>query len=140
VFREVLRLYPPVPMMVRQNLAPEDFRTRPVKPGAQVVLSPWHLHRHDRIWPDPDAFDPARWQTEANRAHARDAYMPFSAGPRVCTGAGFAMAEGVLLLALLTQAFHFAPDPNRVPVPVAHLTVRAKDGIWLQITRRTDTI
>ena len=136
VFREVLRLYPPVPMMVRQTVQPEEFRGRPVKPGAQVVLSPWHLHRHDRIWPDPDAFDPARWQTEANRAHARDAFMPFSAGPRVCTGAGFAMAEGVLLLALLAQAFRFDPVAGRDPVPVAHLTVRARDGIWLRVSRR----
>ncbi len=136
VFREVLRLYPPVPMMVRQNLRPEDFRGRAVRPGAQVVLSPWHLHRHDRIWPNPDDFDPARWQTEANRAHARDAYMPFSAGPRVCTGAGFAMAEGVLLLAMLAQAFRFDPVAGRDPVPVAHLTVRARDGIWLTVSRR----
>ena len=136
VFREVLRLYPPVPMMVRQSLRPEDFRGRAVKPGAQVVISPWHLQRHDRIWPDPDAFDPARWQTEANRAHARDAYMPFSSGPRVCTGAGFAMAEGVLLLAMLAQAFRFSPVEGRVPVPVAHLTVRAKEGIWVKVERR----
>ncbi len=136
VFREVLRLYPPVPMMVRQNLRPEDFRGRAVRPGAQVVLSPWHLHRHDRIWPNPDDFDPARWQTEANRAHARDAWMPFSAGPRVCTGASFAMAEGVLLLAMLAQAFRFDPVAGRAPVPVAHLTVRARDGIWLTVSRR----
>ena len=136
VFREVLRLYPPVPMMVRQTALPEDFRGRKVQPGAQVVLSPWHLHRHDRIWPDPDAFDPARWQTEANRVHAQQAYMPFSAGARVCTGAGFAMFEGVLLLAMLAQAFRFQTVPGRVPVPVAHLTVRARDGIWLDVQRR----
>ena len=135
-FREVLRLYPPVPMMVRQNVKPEVFRDRNLAPGAQIVLSPWHLHRHDRNWPDPDAFDPARWQTEGNRAQARDGWMPFSAGPRVCTGAGFAMAEGVLLLAMWAQAFTFAPVPDRIPVPVAHLTVRAKDGIWLKVSRR----
>ncbi len=136
VLREVLRLYPPVPMMVRENKGEEDFRGRAVKPGAQIVLSPWHLHRHDRIWPNPDSFDPDRWQTEDNRAHARDAYMPFSAGPRVCPGAGFAMAEGVLLLALLARSFRFEPVSDRVPVPVAHLTVRARDGIWLKISRR----
>ncbi len=136
VFREVLRLYPPVPMMVRENLKPEVFRDRPVKPGAQIVMSPWHLHRHDRIWPRPDDFDPGRWQTPENRAHARDAFMPFSAGPRVCTGAGFAMAEGVLLLALMAHAFRFTPVAGKVPVPVAHLTVRAKDGIWLQVAPR----
>ncbi len=136
VFRETLRLYPPVPMMVRQNTRPEDFRGRPVKPGAQVVLSPWHLHRHDRFWPGPDTFDPDRWSTESNRACARDAYMPFSAGPRVCTGAGFAMVEGTLLLAQLAKAFRFDPVAGQIPVPVAYLTVRAKDGIWLKLSRR----
>jgi cytochrome P450 len=136
VFREVLRLYPPVPMMVRQNVKAEEMRGRKVRPGAQIVLSPWHLHRHDRIWPDPDGFDPDRWQTEAGRLCARDGYMPFSAGPRVCPGAGFAMVEGVLLLAMLVRAFRFECVPGDVPVPVAHLTVRAKNGIRLRVTRR----
>lgn len=136
VFREVLRLYPPVPMMVRENTCPEEMRDRKVAPGAQLVLSPWHLHRHERLWDRPDEFDPDRWQTEENRACARDAYMPFSAGPRVCTGAGFAMVEGPLLLAMLVRAWRFARVEGRDPVPVAHLTVRAKDGIWLNITRR----
>ncbi len=136
VFREVLRLYPPVPMMVREAARPERFRDRDVAQGAQVVLSPWHLHRHARLWEAPDAFAPERWATENGRACARDAYIPFSSGPRVCTGAGFAMAEGVLLLALIARAIRLSPEPSRPPVPVAHLTVRARDGIWLRLARR----
>jgi cytochrome P450 len=136
VFRETLRLYPPVPMMVRENTQAEEMRGRKIAPGAQMVLSPWHLHRHERIWPNPDDFDPARWQTEENRACMRDAYMPFSAGPRVCTGAGFAMVEGPLLLAMLVKHWRFQRIEGRDPVPVAHLTVRAKDGIWLTISPR----
>ncbi len=135
-FREALRLYPPVPMMVRETTRPEPFRDRQAPKGAQVVLSPWHLHRHARLWAEPDAFDPDRWSREETRACARDAYLPFSAGPRVCTGAGFAMVEGPLLLALMTRAFHFAPVPGKTPIPVAHLTVRAKDGIPLHLTPR----
>jgi len=136
VFRETLRLYPPVPMMVRENTKPETFRNRHVKPGGQIVLSPWHLHRHERLWDTPDAFDPDRWSREQTRIAARDAYMPFSAGPRVCTGAGFAMVEGTLLMAQLARAFRFDPIPDDIPTPVAHLTVRAENGIRLQITRR----
>ncbi|KAA9009784.1 cytochrome P450 [Histidinibacterium aquaticum] len=136
VFREALRLYPPVPMMVREATRDETFRERPVRPGAQVVLSPWHLHRQSRLWEAPDDFDPARWQTESGKCSAREAYMPFSAGPRVCTGAGFAMVEGVLLLALVVRAFRIEPVDGREPVPVAHLTVRARDGIWLRLTPR----
>jgi len=136
VFREALRLYPPVPMMVRENRCPERFRDRDVSPGAQMVLSPWHLHRHERLWDRPDDFDPDRWQTEACRHSAREAFIPFSTGPRVCPGAGFAMVEGPLLLAQLVRAFRFEPLPGSTPVPVAHLTVRARDGIRLRVLRR----
>ena len=118
------------------NNAISRFRDRDIRPGAQVVLSPWHLHRHELLWENPDGFDPGRWQTANGRDCARDAYMPFSAGPRVCTGAGFAMAEGVLMLALFLCRFRFAPVEGRAPVPVAHLTVRGRDGIWLRITPR----
>ena len=135
VFREGLRLYPPVPMMVRETACPETMRNRAAPKGSQIVLSPWQLHRHERLWDNPDGFDPTRWGTENGKKCQRDAYIPFSSGPRVCTGAGFAMVEGVLLLAMLTRQFRFEVT-DKVPVPVAHLTVRAKDGIWLNVTKR----
>ncbi|WP_167645924.1 cytochrome P450 [Mameliella alba] len=136
VFREALRLYPPVPMMVRETTCPERFRDRDIPKGAQMVLSPWHLHRHEGLWDNPDGFDPARWQTENGKRCGREAYMPFSAGPRVCTGAGFAMVEGVLLLSLILRDLRVTPVAGREPVPEAHLTVRSRDGIWLHVMRR----
>lgn len=136
VFREGLRLYPPVPMMVRQTTCPEVFRDREIKQGAQIVISPWHLHRHERLWDNPDGFDPARWGTENGKTCQRDAYIPFSSGARVCPGAGFAMFEGPLLLSMLLRRFRFAPVAGKEPVPVAHLTVRAEDGIWVKVSKR----
>lgn len=136
VFREAMRLYPPVPMMVREASCPVSFRGRRVRPGAQIVLSPWHLHRHERLWENPDAFDPARFDTANGKECLRSAYIPFSAGRRVCPGAGFAMAEGPLLLAMILRSFRLVPDPARVPMPQAQLTVRARDGIWLRLERR----
>lgn len=135
VFREALRLYPPVPMMVRAASRPETFRDRPVPPGAHLVVSPWHLHRHERLWDRPDAFDPGRWQTDAGKASARDAYLPFSTGPRACPGAGMAMLEGVVMLARITAAFRLSPG-SRPPVPIARLTVRGRDGILIRLERR----
>lgn len=136
VFREAMRLYPPVPMMVRETTRPEHFRDRDLPRGTQVVLSPWHLHRHERLWDDPDGFDPGRWDTENGRACARSAYIPFSAGQRVCPGAGFAMVEGPLMLALICRDLRLAPGAT-VPVPVARLTVRGQDGIMLRLDRRS---
>ncbi|MBW4960815.1 cytochrome P450 [Sulfitobacter sp. CW3] len=136
VFREALRLYPPVPMMVREATCPEQFRGRDVKAGAQIVISPWHLHRQERLWDNPDGFDPGRWQTENGQKCQREAYLPFSAGPRVCPGAGFAMIEGPLILSRLLRDYRIEAIASNVPVPVAHLTVRSKDGIWLRLVRR----
>jgi len=134
VFREALRLYPPVPMMVREAAGRERFRDREVPKGAQIVVSPWHLHRHARHWDRPDDFDPDRWQKGVCPGSAT--YLPFSLGARVCPGAGFAMLEGPLLLALLLARWRVAPVDGRAPVPVAHLTVRSRDGIWLELRNR----
>jgi len=135
-FREAMRLYPPVPMMVREAACPQTFRGRAVARGAQIVISPWHLHRHARLWDRPDDFDPARFETANGKACLRSAYIPFSAGQRVCPGAGFAMAEGPLILALLLRAYRFSTVPGRAAMPVAHLTVRGQDGIWLTLEPR----
>ena len=134
--REALRLYPPVPMMVREAARPETFRNRRVAPGTQVIVSPWHMGRNENIWSDPHDFRPERWQETETRAQARDGFIPFSAGPRVCPGAGFAMAEAVLILARLLADWQITADPARVPVPMAHMTVRARDGIWLDLRPR----
>ncbi len=136
VFRETLRLYPPVPMMVREATQCEHFRDRKIKAGSQLVLSPWHLHRHTRLWDHPDAFDPSRWHSENGKKCGADAYIPFSAGARVCPGAGFAMVEGPLILARLLRDWKISLIDGKTPIPVAHLTVRAKDGIFLNFAKR----
>ncbi len=136
VFRESMRLYPPVPMYVREAACPETFRERKVRKGSQVILSPWHLHRHERLWERPDEFDPGRFDTPNGKECLRSAYIPFSVGPRVCPGSAFAMAEGPLLLSMLVRAYRFDIVEGEEPVPVAHLTVRSKDGIRLRLTPR----
>ena len=135
VFRETLRLYPPVPMMIREATCPVTMRDKDIAPGSPVILSPWHLGRHERIWDRPHVFDPDRWSAPETRKCARDAWIPFSTGPRVCTGAGFAMQEGVLLLGILAARFRFTPG-EQMPEPMAHLTVRSRNGIWLRIEPR----
>ena len=135
-FREALRLYPPVPMMVRETTRAEQFRGRDLRAGAQVIISPWHMGRNEHIWPDPHLFRPERWADGQAKAQAQQGFIPFSAGPRVCTGAGFAMAEGVLLLARILLDWDLHALPDRVPVPMAQMTVRARDGIWLELRAR----
>lgn len=119
--------------MVRQNTCPEEFRKREVKSGSQIVLSPWHLHRHVSMSENPYGVDSARWGTETGKTCMRDSYMPFSVGPRVCTGAVFAMIEVVLILSMILQQYRVSLTNRNAPEPVAHLTVRSKDGVFLRL-------
>jgi hypothetical protein len=134
VFREALRLYPPVPMMVREAARTGDVPQPDGAAGAQVVISPWHLHRHTRLWENPDGFDPGRWGTENGKACQRRPIIPFSAGRAGLSRGGVRDDGGPLLLALLLRRFRFETVAGAEPVPVAFLTVRARDGIRLRVS------
>ena len=83
------------------------------------MIAPWVLHRHRSLWRDPDAFDPSRF-LPGQPQPPRFAYLPFGAGPRVCVGAQFAMAEATLVLAALVQSFRvaLADDHEVMPRPI----------------------
>ena len=93
VFRETLRLYPPVPMMVLETCQSENLRNRHYDRGLPVVISPWHLHRHQRLWDNPDGFDPDRWTTDNSISAMPISHFPrdrvcVRSGCRVCYGRG----------------------------------------------------
>ncbi len=138
VFREALRLYPPVGFLPREATRNEEIRDKKIKPRDILLISPWLIHRHRLVWDKPDTFDPDRFETQ-NCKHAvkNHAYFPFSMGPRICTGAGFATQEAILLLASLVRAYRFEPVEGHVPKPVGRLTIRSENGIRLKLNRRS---
>jgi len=123
VLSETLRLYPPAFVIVRQAIAADECAGIDIPRGAVVMIAPWVLHRHRRLWRDPDAFDPARFLPDAPPP-PRFTYLPFGAGPRVCVGAQFALAEATLVLAALTRAFHIARADTTPVLPVAVVTTQ----------------
>ncbi len=134
VFREVLRLYPPITFIPR--VAAEATRIGPcrVRKGAMIMIAPWAIHRHADHWDNPDAFDPDRFSAEADRTRTPGTYMPFGYGPRICVGAGFAGIESALILARFARRFDVTVEhPERVR-PVARLTTRPKEQIMIRLT------
>jgi cytochrome P450 len=142
VFRETLRLFPPVGFLARQSDAQCVMRDKIVDKGASVVVSPWLIHRHRELWDRPDEFDPDRFEAEDEgsampvKESLRKAYLPFGMGPRVCIGAAFALQEATLILSVLARHFRFEPVSGHVPEPVGRLTIRAGNGIRLRVFRR----
>ena len=92
VVNEALRLYPPAAAIARGSVATDQVAGAAIPGGSLIMISPWVLHRHANLWSDPEAFDPSRFLDDKPPAH-RFAYMPFGAGPRICVGAQFALAE-----------------------------------------------
>ncbi len=124
VFREALRLYPPVTFIPRVALEDTRVGPRKLKRGAMIMISPWTIHRHQSLWKDPNNFDPNRFSPEREKEIARGAYIPFGAGPHTCIGSAFAMAESTLIIARLACRFDFtALEPGMVR-PAARLTTR----------------
>lgn len=142
VFRESLRLFPPVGFFVRTAAQTCTMRDKTVKAGASVVVAPWLIHRHRQLWARPDEFDPDRFSRDepgdapGAKESLRQAYLPFGMGPRICIGAAFALQEATLVLAVLARHFRFEPQAGHVPEPVGRLTIRADNGIWLRVRRR----
>jgi cytochrome P450 len=134
VFRETLRLYPPIAFYLREAAADgRCLRGKPVAAGDMVAVSPWIVHRHRLLWERPDTFEPQRFRTEAGAASARAAWIPFGSGERSCPGAAFATQESVLILAQLVRRFRLEPVEGHTPAPVARLTLRSANGIRLRL-------
>jgi len=136
VFRETLRLFPPVGFVAREAAQGCTLRNKPVPQGATVVVAPWLIHRHRELWNEPDAFDPDRFAGEGSRESLRQAYLPFGMGPRVCLGATFALQEATLILAELLRTYRLVPVAGHVPQPVGRLTIRSANGVRLHLHRR----
>ncbi len=133
VFREALRLYPPITFIPR--VAAQDVEVAGVgaRKGAMIMIAPWTIHRHRELWRDADRFDPDRFADPAQKRSVAEAYLPFGMGPRICVGAAFATIESGLILARLVRAFDFeALEPDRVR-PVARLTTRPAEEIRARV-------
>ncbi len=136
VFRETLRLYPPVGFFARQTVKTEQMRDKIVPEHASVIISPWLIHRHRELWQNPDIFDPDRYHTASAKESLKCAYLPFSLGPRVCMGASFALQEANLILATLVRRYRFEALPGYSPIPVGRLTIRSENGVNLVVHKR----
>lgn len=121
VFKEALRLYPPVHAIVRVCRQQAVYGGFQFQKGDVILLSPYVLHRDSRFFPDPEKFDPERF-LPAQEKRFRAAYLPFGTGPRTCIGKHLALMEGPLLLATLAQRIKFQhAQPQATPIAAATL-------------------
>lgn len=88
------------------------------------------VHRHEKLWSEPDRFDPSRFEPESAKALDRFCYLPFGAGPR------FAQAEAIAVMASLFRSFRLTLRPGYRPEPRLRVTLRPAGGMPMRLQRR----
>jgi len=136
VIQEAMRLFPPAPGIARIAKEAMEIGGMQIPARTRIHIPVFALHRNVGLWENPDAFDPGRFATDRVKTRSRYAFLPFGGGPRVCTGAGFAMIEAAIILATLVRSFYFRPIAGHRPKPVAKITLRPSGGMPLLIVSR----
>jgi cytochrome P450 len=136
VFKETMRLYPPITFLPRVALRDTVLGTRKVKRGTMLMIAPWTIHRHQKLWKNPELFDPDRFSPEREHEITPGSFLPFGVGPRVCVGAAFATLEAALIIARLTRRYDFTTLDASTVRPVARLTTRPRHEIMVQVSPR----
>jgi cytochrome P450 len=134
---EAMRLYPPLPVMLRTAVADDESCGRRIPKGSFIAIMPWVVHRHRKLWRDPERFDPDRFAPERIAARSRYAYIPFGVGPRVCVAASLAMAEIQIAIAVLAQRVRFRLVPGQNIEPTAWSTLRPRHDILMTAEPRS---
>ncbi|MEZ4644545.1 MAG: cytochrome P450 [Chloroflexota bacterium] len=132
VIEETLRLYPPAFAFGRSVLEPFSANGTHFPQGAVILFSVYATHHRPDLWPQPEAFQPARFLDKENGPD-RYTYLPFGAGARICLGNMFAMMEAQVILATMVQHVTLALAAAEAVVLDTVVTLRPQDPLRLSV-------
>lgn len=136
VLQEAMRLYPPGWLFTRRALKDDRLGGYHVPAGTDVFICPYLLHRHPGHWERPDHFDPERFVPAVAESRHRFAFLPFSAGPRYCIGASFAMAEMTMHLSMVAQRFRLQYAGTEAPQAEFQINLRTRHDLPMRVVVR----
>lgn len=136
VIKEAMRLYPSAPVVLRRAINGGELGGEKIEAGATVNIPIYAIHRHRKLWKDPNRFDPSRFTFGDEANYSRYQFMPFGGGPRVCIGASFAHIEAVVILTTLVRSVRFECPPDVEPQPLGRIILVPKGGMPLHVTMR----
>jgi len=136
VIDETMRLYPPVYLLSRKVVNDDEIGGYRIPKGTAIDICPYITHRHPEFWPDPERFDPERFTPEQVARRHKQAYFPFSAGPRMCIGNTFALMEAILILATVARRYRLRLASPELPPGEPLITLRPKGGMPMLVEPR----
>ena len=139
VLDETMRLFPPAPMLNRECHEDTEILGRDIKAGDTFLLCNYVMHRTERLWDNPNAFDPDRFIRQPELKAKGAPYMPFGAGPRICVGMAFAIMEAVMALGTLVRDYDIEVSDGCYPRPLMTVTLRPEGGVPARFIRRLNS-
>lgn len=133
VIQESLRLYPPAWTMSRVALEDDCIGDYAIPAGTNLMLSPYVVQRNAKYWPNPEGFDPDRFEDFDTGKQTADTYFPFGGGPRRCIGEHFAVMEMSLVIAMITQRFRLDLVPGQNVQPVPKISLRPSQAVRMSL-------
>lgn len=136
VVEEALRYYPPVWLFTRKSIEDDMFGDYFIPAGSDIFISPYFLHRNTEFWADADQFDPERFTEDAIKQQHKQAYIPFSAGPRRCIGDFFATVEMQMHIGLMARHFSLEYVEDQPLELIPEINMRSKHPVMMKIKKR----
>ncbi|KPJ11283.1 Cytochrome P450 4c3 [Papilio machaon] len=142
VLKESLRLFPPVPFIIRKVLEDVTLPSGRVLPaGSGAAVSIWGLHRDPKYWgPDAEVFDPDRFLPERFNLKYACSFMPFSSGPRNCLGYQYALMSMKTALSAIVRRYKIVGEEESGPVPQINskidIMMKAVDDYNISLEKR----
>ena len=134
VFKESLRVYPPIWTFSRQAVEDDQIVDIDVRKGTTVMIAPYAIHRRPDFYTNPEGFDPERFDPDRADQPDRYAYLPFGGGPRTCLGNRFAEIESMIILSMVVQNFRLDLVPGQKVEAEPVITLRHKNDVYFTLT------
>ena len=136
VFAESMRLYPPAWAIGRQATNDCKIGDYVISAGSSILMSQYLMHHDPRYFPEPERFDPERWNPQEKAKRPRFSYFPFGGGPRSCIGEPFAWMEGILVIATIARRWKMRIMPGHPVILQPLVTLRPKYGMQMRLIDR----
>lgn len=136
VVKETLRLYPPLWAIGRETIEDVHIGKHLIPKGVQVLMVQHVVHRDPRYFPDPQKFQPQRWEDGLEKKIPKYVYFPFGGGPRVCIGNHYNMIESTLILATAIQKFDIQMLKDRGTELLPSITLQPRHKVYITVRQR----